>query len=139
MVGNENDAALALAGSLELIGEGCTRRVYIDNARKVVYKVEHYDLAEHNANTDEYALGDIVTPHPIVIPNMHLFDNGVLAMEYVDGSMAGECYCAKDEVCDETCMDEDILSVLRVIAPDCVTWGNTIWKDGLLYLIDLGH
>lgn len=139
MLGNENDAALALAGSLELIGEGCTRRVYIDDARKVVYKVEHFDMAVHTANYDEIERSHIVTPHPIVVPTMHLFDNGVLAMEYVNGTMAGECYCLPNEVCDDTCMSEDILSVLRTISPDAGTWGNTVWKDGLLYLIDLGH
>jgi hypothetical protein len=141
MVGNENDANLALAGRLELLGAGCTRKVYIDDAHEVVYKVEHFEQeVSHTSNYDEYALSDIVLPEPLIIPAMTLYDNGVLAMEYVSGGyMSGECYCTQDEECDDTCMPESLLSILRTISPDCGTWGNSIWKDGKLYLIDLGH
>lgn len=140
MTGNETEAEQALAGTLEYLGKGCTRIVYINESRTVVYKVEHFDSEpDHTSNYDEYALSDITLPEPFVIPNMTLYPNGVLAMDYIDGLMAGECFCTASETCQDDCHPSHIVDKLMTVSPDCATWGNTVWKDGKLYLIDLGH
>lgn len=142
MVGNENDAARALTGDLEFLGEGCTRRVYVDNDRAVVYKVEHFDTeVDHTSNYDEVEtaarlMGTL--PSGYALPNMTLYDNGVLAMDYIDGELLGECFCVQGEE-HLYCLPEHMASFLSTVSEDCLTWGNTCMRDGILYLIDLGH
>jgi len=142
MVGNENDATLALAGSLEFLGEGCTRRVYIDDAHTVVYKVEHFDQeVAHTSNYDEVetAARATVLPDNVRIPAMTLYPNGVLAMEYIDGNPLGECFCTADEECYDDCLSSDMVDKLSKVSPDCISWGNVILREGIYYLVDLGH
>jgi hypothetical protein len=135
MVGNENDAALALSGNLPMIGEGCTRRVYLSDG--VVYKVEYFDTVHHTSNADEYALAStLVVPAGMAIPNVTLYPNGVLAMEYVDGEYRGECYCLPNEE-HYGCHDDETTARLSEIGLDVPTWGNTVYRDGMLWLIDL--
>lgn len=140
MIGSEIEAEAALAGTLELLGEGCSRYVYINPSKTVVYKVEHYENGAHSCNESEFSRAGIVLPPPIVIPDMFLFPNGVLAMEYVEGTMAGECNCAwTGEEHDETCLPDELVDEVTKISSDAATWGNSVWQNGSLFLIDLGH
>lgn len=134
MVGNANDAARALAGTLPMIGEGCTRRVYVSG--DVVYKVE-YDPDYPNVNAHEYDVASTLTVPPgMAVPAMTLYPNGVLACEYIVGEYMGECYCVRGEA-HMGCHDADTVKILNTISLDCATWGNTCMRDGTLYLIDL--
>ena len=139
MVGNAKDAARALAGSLRLIGEGCSRYVYVSDDETVVYKVHRYDeVPEHSTNSDEYARRNLVVPKPLAVPPMTLYPNGVLAMPYYRGTMAGECFCTPNESHDDTCLPSHLVDMLYTVGEDCATWGNTVWCGETLYLIDLG-
>ena len=135
MIGNEHDAAMALAGTLPMIGEGCTRRVYVSG--DVVYKVV-YDADYPNTNRREYETGQSLTVPPgMAVPAMTLYPNGVLACEYIVGEYMGECYCVRGE--DHMgCLPAETVTILNTISLDCATWGNTCMRDGILYLIDLG-
>lgn len=139
MIGNEQHAAQALAGTLEFLAEGSTRDCYI--ADGIVYKV---DCTDEQTNIDEYRNAtSLVAPDPFVIPPVHLFANGVLSMPYIQGVLSGECSSNLfDLPCEDegACMPETVRDIAYTIGQDIATWGNTIYVgDGLYYLIDLGH
>lgn len=142
MVGNAQDAKRALTGELTYLGEGCTRVVYISDDKTVVYKVERHDLEiDHTSNADEIEAitsltGKLETGY--ALPKARLFANGVLAMEYIDGDYLGECYCVGGEE-HYACLTSEQESYLSTFGLDALTWGNTCRRDGVIYLIDLGH
>lgn len=141
MIGNEEDAALALEGEAEYVGEGCTRTVY--RVGDVVYKVEVHP----GANNSEYLNGlDLRenVPASVIIPPMSLyFDGKVLAMPYIEGETRDECmarYVNTPDACDHTaCYDDETHTMLSRINYDAVSYGNVVYRGGFYYMIDLGH
>lgn len=138
-IGTREHAALALEGSIPLIGEGCTREAYLfDN---VVYKVELAIGANHDEFTNAARVRSTV-PFPFVVPDMELYYIGsscVLAMPFIDGQATGECigeWLGTGCDCDGACMSPEIADMAKAINGDSLSWGNTILKDGLYYLID---
>lgn len=138
MIGNEQHAAQALAGTLEYLAEGSTRDCYI--ADGIVYKV---DCGDELTNVDEYHNAtSIDVPAPFVIPPVYLHSNGVLAMPYIQGVLSGECSSnLLDLPCEDDgeCMPETVRDIAYTIGQDIATWGNTVRVGELYYLIDLGH
>lgn len=138
-IGTAHHAARALDGDLDFIGEGCTRHAYVYEG--IVYKVE--DVPGANASEYENAARVRATvPFPFVVPDMELHYVGnscVLAMPFIDGTPTGECigaYLGTGCDCDDTCMSADIAHTANSINGDALSWGNTIVKDGLYYIID---
>lgn len=143
MIGNENDARLALLGRAEFVGEGCTRTVF--RVGDVAYKVCDSD---HDYNMDEYAEADRVRPrlpNGIRIPEMSIHrvgERNVLAMEYIDGLPMGECVEHYGLECTfinhEGCLPDDIEATLEGLNGDAISHGNTILANGVYYIVDLG-
>jgi len=139
-IGNANDAARAIAGDFDFIGEGCTRHAYVHNG--IVYKVEDVP----GANYSEYENASRVratVPFPFVVPDMELHYVGnscVLAMPFVEGNPTGECigeYLGTGCDCDDPCMPHDIAYQANAINGDALSGGNTIkGNDGMDYIID---
>lgn len=138
--GNATDAARAIAGDLDYIGEGCMRTVY--RCGDIVYKVEN----AIGANADEYRNAAAIratVPYPFVIPDMSLHYVGsacVLAMPFIDGEPTGECigdFIGTGCDCDSPCMSPEIAYAANAINGDALSWGNTIVKDGTYYIIDV--
>lgn len=132
-------AHAALTGDLPYLGEGCTRVTYVWEG--IVYKVETAIGANHDEYTNAMAARATV-PYPFVVPDMTLHYVGtscVLAMPFIDGTATGECigsWIGTGCDCDGACMPADIADTARRINGDALSWGNTIYRDGLYYMID---
>jgi hypothetical protein len=140
MTGNEIDAKSALMGFGEFIGSGCDRRAYLIN--NVVYKVQQRN--RFRANEVEFEnFRDHEETDRIKFPANHLYyidGNAVMAMEYIDGTCVGECYCIEDlEACNETCLDELEVNDLLELGMTDICYGNVIRKDSFLYIVDFGE
>lgn len=139
MIGNIEDATAAFEGALSRIGDGSSRDVYIDNDKKVVYKVE-CEPGWYSTNQLEWEnyneFSDV--PLPFVIPETALYDidgSPVIAMEYIDGQLMAECYCSSDECCTDFCLPRALLDIACTIIND--TSGlNFVYRDGFYYVID---
>ena len=143
MVGNENDARLAVEGLLDSVGAGCTRVAYV--ADDVVYKVGIHD---NYSNRAEFECGEqlrsVFAEIGVVIPEMQLFEidgTCVIAMPYVFGEPTGECipaYLGKPCDCVPKCLPPEISDRLGTFNYDVISWGNTIRDGDTYYAIDLG-
>ena len=61
LIGNMRDARKALRGELDYIGEGCSRKVYVDKDEKYVYKVGLMDSgADDNCNVGEHLMFSVL-------------------------------------------------------------------------------
>lgn len=138
-IGDVATAARAIAGDLDYIGEGCARIAYVHDG--IVYKVETAIGANYDEYTNAMAVRATV-PFPFVVPDMSLHYVGtscVLAMPFIDGNATGEClgdFLGIGCDCDNPCMPADIASKASAINGDSLSWGNTIYRDGLYYMID---
>lgn len=142
MIGNETDAALALADALPVLSvNGSTRKVY--RTGDVVYKVNNGDYY-YDANLEEFltikeAKSIANLADNVFIPETALHTvNGVnvIAMEYVEGTAVAECYCSDESEHDDTCMTNDVWEKVNGILSDPSGF-NTIVKDnGDIYVID---
>lgn len=138
MVGNAKDAALALTHPREFLlsDEGCSRVTYLING--VVYKINRFRFLD---NEDEYetanALRAAFRAENVVIPEVSLYGS-VLAMEYIEGEVTGECYSAFEECdCPDMCISDAMVANLTMIGWRDPAYGNAMWVDGSLYIIDL--
>lgn len=142
MVGTYANAARALecfeAGNRDclLSDIGSSRMVYlIDN---VVYKVEF----ELGFNVQEVNRAKLFRDTPgVAVPDITLYSNNVLAMEYIPGLEAGFCNAIGISDCD--CFDvqhmpEGLMHELMDIGWDC-TMGNAIWLDGVYHIVDMAY
>lgn len=128
-VGNENDAMLARYEG-EPIGAGYTRIVYLYN--DVIYKVE----TDPGWNRQEYNnINSIILPAPFAFPEATLYGE-VIAMEYIDGQATGECYCYTTCQCESTLTDEQCALVTALGLDDARSYGNTIVKNDVYYIVD---
>lgn len=151
MIGNENDAALALSeygntvfGDSEFLfsTDGSSRIVYLING--VIYKV---NIDNYDANREEYEKAAIMRdrlPANVRIPELTLYRiNGqsVLAAEKVTGISSGECWdnflgmectCLPGE-----CLDPILIEELNALGWDDPCYGNAIIDNGIVYLVDV--
>jgi hypothetical protein len=139
MIGNETDAARALAGVGEYVGEGHTRTVY--RIGDVVYKVARHSASE---NVTEYDNANELRPHTpdnVVVPEMslhHVAGTIVLAMPFINGKSMGECMGQYGMDCDHSdCYSPGMRNALDDLNNDATSYGNVIHSDGIYYLIDL--
>lgn len=150
MIGNENDALLALdrraAQEFILSTNGSTRVTYLING--VVYKVLRGEIDPRwdDANSEEFANAANLRPNLpecVSIPEMTLFefeDTNVLACEFVDGILSGECSDAWTGLgCEDggVCVSERLIRILNGIGWHDSAWGNVILADGVYHLVDV--
>lgn len=138
MIGTQENAALALDFEAPLLSsEGTTRMVFLIDG--VVYKVardgyEYCNEAEYRnfLNRERFELAGFR------IPETHLFDNGVIAMEYIPGMPTGECFDVGSgcECGPLLCMADDETGLLRDLNFFDIAYGNIMEYEGDLYLID---
>lgn len=139
MIGNETDAHDALHGRGREIGEGCSRRAVMING--IVYKIPL--MGGSRANVIEFERANAMrgtTPDNVVIPDMYLYANGVLAMPFIEGTPTGECigdYLGTGCDCDSPCLSFKMHCIISAIHDDSLSWGNTIFNEGIYYLVDL--
>lgn len=145
MIGNYEDAKLAatLPYKYVLSTNGSTRGVYLIN--NVVYKVEYdsypfYNPLEYdNANTMREELLTL----GICVPKVELFANNVLAMEYIAGEPTGECiptFIGNECDCGEgQCFEDSIRDMLNSLDITDLAYGNLMWSNGQLWIIDLAE
>ncbi len=89
----------------KLLGQGSTRFAYLrDN---VVYKIEHQEWENSNANESEWnnylTLKDNVVA-PFAVPEtdiIYVGDEPVIVMEYIKGPSVGYC----DSECPDSCLN----------------------------------
>lgn len=142
MIGSMLDADAAISGEAMFLAEGSARAVYVLN--NVVYKIE----TESGCNDFEYdnlvRLGSVTLPDGIALPAWNVFTvDGIkiIAMEYIDGTPVGECYC--DWAGTECNCPTDskaplgILTACRNLGIEDLAVGNLIYRDGVYYLVDL--
>lgn len=133
----------------KVIGSGAYRRVYKSKRGKWVYKVDKTDVYGNHGNTEEYATYQLLKtrqlPPGVKIPEMHMLPNGVLAAEYIDG-VQPKNWCSPDyhgSNCseryspDEACWARSFVNSPIYFAD--LHNGNVVVKDGVVYVIDLGH
>lgn len=147
MTGNLTDATAALTaatrGTLENVFsmDGSSRAVFLING--VIYKVNR---DTEDFNTEEFLMGNMLRPllpENVAIPQMSLFDiNGetVLAMEFIDGILTGECsdrFFSTGCEDDGLCMSDRLIANLNKIGWTDSTWGNAILSNGTYFLIDV--
>lgn len=148
MVGNAYDALTALneyrdRSGMFHIGEGCSRSAYLING--VVYKISN-NCASGGENSEEYLRANIMRPNlpqGFAIPDMTLFtveDEEILACEYIDGILTGECsdaWLGLPCSCGGTCLSDQTMALIDNVI-DFYDWsyGNVIDCEGVLYLID---
>ena len=140
MIGNYSDAALAAERPEEFyLGEGNSRAAFLING--VVYKVASHSFYNESEITNGELLREYGLPAGCDIPDMTLFDNGVLAMEYINGTLMGDCIdailgmpCATPE----SCISDHLSMLLTGINFWDQSYGNMIKaNDGTIYLIDV--
>jgi hypothetical protein len=145
MVGNATDAAFAVAlyeaGDTDIaypyfLGAGCSRHVYLVNG--VAYKVNTGGFQD---NEDEFHTANhirgIMATFNVVVPEVSMFGD-VLAMEYIDGELTGECWSPVDPCdCPDKCLSDGLVANLTHFGWHDAAYGNAMWHEGTLYLIDL--
>jgi len=144
MTGNLKDAILAVKADRTRDREflltdcGSSRTVYLING--VVYKVDQsvpcwYNTQEfENINTMRDSL-----PEGIYFPNVELFEvfnQIVIAMDYIEGQAMAECHCLEFEECDPMCMSDDILKRVKPYCDDTGGLNVIETSNGDLYIID---
>ena len=126
------------------LNSGCTRAAYLIDG--VVYKVPAAMFrADVGANDIEFENGERLRkslPAGFVIPEMTMYGE-ILAMEFIDGTLTGECW---DEylglVCrcePGTCIPSALLAPIAHLGITDIGHGNIIERDGVYYLIDIVH
>lgn len=131
---------LARILALPIIGEGNFRRVYRDGP--TVYKIEHgegIDFASNQAEVDNLdRLRAVSLPKNVRLPDAYLYHDGVpiVAMEYIDGVLMGDCHCIPGESHDETCLPGEVVEKLLSLGID-TAYGNVILSDGTYFIVDL--
>lgn len=139
MTGNLTDAARALAYDGEIIGEGSSRIVFRIN--DIVYKVLTYDDVYFNANAAEYEnISTFVDNEMVRVPRSTYFDDiDVIAMEYVEGTPVGECYCLAGEK-HYRCLTPIEREIIADTGMTDMSYGNIIRdNNGMLNIIDFGE
>ena len=140
MTGNATDAALALTHPRHFLlsDEGCSRVVYLING--VVYKVNRGRFLD---NEEEFyngeAMREAMRADNVFIPAMAMYGD-VLAMEYISGELTGECMASVIGLpcdCPDMCIPAPMLAHLTNMGWRDAAYGNAIWCDGSLYLIDV--
>lgn len=139
---SESLAAAALDGNLSLLSNmGSTRDVFL--ADGTVYKVETLSGANLAEWEGYKALSDPRTdlPEDVRVPRTELFYVGptpVIAMEYVEGTAIGRCYCLQGlETCEASCMTLDEQRALSSYVADIGGLNVIRATDGTYWLIDL--
>ncbi len=125
----------------KLIGTGAYRKVYRPGDSPWVYKFNNY-AGTRSGNREEYTrylrLKSKFPKKNIYLPEMQIFDNGVLAAQYIEGKHPfATCYpfiheCKNEKSCFWTYYDfvEDIIG-------DAHSENVIVTKSGHVYLIDL--
>ena len=140
MIGNAADAALAatLPAEYLLSDEGTSRIVFLING--VVYKVNRDRFLD---NEDEFnnanSLRELFLTFNVYIPDMTMWGD-VLAMEYIEGELTGECGAMVLDLecdCPDMCIPAPTVAYLVQFGWRDTCYGNAMWVDGSLYLIDL--
>jgi len=150
-IGNQTDAQRVLYGQGRYLGEGCTRTVYLLNG--VVYKVG-VSLEDDYVNSYEYdkaceLRNSPTLPDDVRIPEFSIYtvrDRQIIATEYIDGlpctdycvsKVAGkDCNCA--DAYGQYCLSKPEAYMLEDISYDSVSFGNTYYRNGYFYIVDLG-
>lgn len=140
MIGTREDAWLALTDPTAfLLDEGTTRKVYLING--VVYKVDLPGECANELEICNYYRYRNSLPQGVFLPEMQLYRiNGryVVAAEYIDGIPTGDCIdeaCGFPCTCEEECLNADLLGLIPWFTD--TAWGNAVWYDGVLYLLDI--
>lgn len=142
MIGNSVDAALAATLPNQFfIGSGNTRDVFCING--VVYKVNMSDSFDYNELEFNTACGmQDILPEGVRIPDMTLYDGNVLACEYIDGTLMGDCidtFVGLPCSTPEACISDELSNELCNIGFMDQSYGNIIGtNEGIIYLVDLG-
>lgn len=142
MVGTYEDALDSrMHGTL--IGAGGSRKAYLYNG--VVYKWQFGEYAVGINRTEIRVYEELcsaILPDPIRIPEMSLYRlprNEVIAAEYVEGQVMGECWCIPGkEECDATCLPDHIRLMASPFCHD-LAGRNTIFDGRYFWLIDLEY
>lgn len=140
MIGNEDNARLALDGYLRLLSaHGSTRIVYI--ADDVVYKIEAYgEIGTNLAEYDNASRLNAILPEGYFVPEVALYDftdGNVLAMDYITGQEMGECYCLDNEPHTDTCMPFEACRVIAQYITDNSGMNVILTPSGEYALIDV--
>lgn len=149
MIGNEDDALTALMSYDEgdrtfiFSRDGSSRIVYLIDG--IIYKVnldDSYDFNEREFNTAARLRDNL--PDNVRIPEMSIYrfrNESVLACEYISGIRTGECFdkfVGMDCECPEKeCLPDNLATSLRNAGWDDTCYGNAIWSDDILYLVDV--
>lgn len=139
MIGNAHDAAFAATCPADFeIGEGNSRIAYLING--VVYKVQKSDRFSDNRNEwyNVRAISDSL-PNNVFVPDCTLYGD-VLAMELVEGILAGDCidnYLGMECSTPDACISERLSNMLSNIGFVDQSYGNMIIRPEGVYLIDL--
>lgn len=140
MVGNYADAHVAASRPGEcFVGSGSFRESYLING--VIYKIV-YEGDGYLVNLDEWDnyenMCEAVEDN-IAIPETSLWPVGpmpVIAMQYVKGTLMGECYCTPDEECQDWCLPEEILDRLYDYGYTDPSYGNVIYDGRTYWVVD---
>lgn len=147
MIGSEKEALDVLARRKGVyLGEGSTRKAYRlnDTVYKVCLspsmdKVNRREIANRQEALAKNIREDVIIPE---ITSYVVEGRVVNATPYVNGIPTGECVGNLMDIgCDcgdMLCLSPEMVQYLDGIYIDSVSYGNTIVKDGLYYLIDLG-
>lgn len=141
MIGNETDAALALTHPDTFLysDEGSSRIVYLING--VIYKVDRNHYRDNAYEFDMYQKMTGNLPTGVFLPEMSLYRiNGqdVIAAEFIDGIPTGDCIdtlLGLPCTCEGMCISPAIIDSIPMW--NDATYGNAMWYDGALYLIDV--
>jgi hypothetical protein len=134
--------SLSTIETLPVIGQGNFRVVMRQGP--TVYKVEYdegIDLCSNQTEVDNLDRLRAISMHPrIKLPDAYLYVTEgvpVVAMEYIDGTLMGDCFCLPREGHDpDACLPDDIVKYLVSLGID-TSYGNVIKSGKDYYLIDL--
>lgn len=134
------DAALAATRPAEFLlsDDGTSREVYLING--VVYKVNRGAFLD---NEDEFhninAMREVFAANNAFLPCVAMFGD-VLAMEHIEGELTGECFAGDAGLpcdCPTMCLPAPVVANLVSFGWRDPAYGNAIYCDGALYIIDL--
>lgn len=141
MTGNSADAKQALRDFLSgedsrvLSFDGSTRVVYLIDG--IVYKIEIEEFDSPN-ETEIKNIRETVLPDGVFYPSTDIYyfgNTSVIAMDYIEGTAVAECFCVEPEVCDDSCMPNDVWEKVNGILGD--TGGfNVILNNEGIWIID---
>ncbi len=130
----------------KMVGSGCFRKVFRTGSSKWAYKFDKSEGSTGNgSNYSEYqtylAIKDSGRlPESVRLPEMHLLEGNILAVEYVKGKHPDN-WCDPDYHVSR-CPGKDKCwagRFQRSPIRDMHNQNVILTKDGTLYLIDLGH